>query len=80
MEWLVSEELLAQAVGREALKYAAREDLRQQVECEAVKLLEEIRDILDDDSMEDPECFEKIEAIVAAFHRRGLSTARHDWG
>lgn len=80
MEWSVSEELLAQAIGRETLQYAKREDLMDGVEGEAVKLLEEIRAVLNDESLDDPECFQKIEAIVAAFHRHGVSTWRHDYG
>lgn len=46
----------------------------------ALQLLEQNREILDDDSLDDPECFQKIEAIVVAFHRHGLPTVRHDFG
>lgn len=80
MKWSVSEELLAQAIGREALKHMEAESLAKRVECDAVGILEEIRQILDDDSLDDPECFYRIEAIVSAFHRHGIPAQRHDFG
>ncbi len=51
----------------------------QSVQNEAVELLEKIRAILDDDSLADPECFHRIDAIVDAFQSAGIPTARHDW-
>ncbi len=48
-------------------------------ESEAVKLIAEIQGILNDEALEDPECFRRIDAIVDAFHDRGIPTDRHDW-
>ena len=39
----------------------------------------EIKAILDDDTLEDPECFHRIDAMVGAFGAKGLYTPRHDW-
>ena len=80
MDWSASEALLAQAVGREVLKCIRPERLAASANSDAVQVLDQIQSILDDDSLDDPECFQKIEAIVAAFHRYGLPTARHDFG
>lgn len=80
MDLSLSEELAAVAIGREVLAHLNSEDLTQRVQYEAVKLLDTIRHILDDDSLNDPECFQKIEAIVSAFYRHGISTTRHDFG
>lgn len=43
--------------------------------------LQEIRAILDDDSLDDPECFMRIEEIVCALEEIGSSGGcRHDFG
>lgn len=80
MRLSVREELLAQAIGREALKYMDRENLAQEADSEAIKILQEIQTVLDDDALDDPECFDRIERIVTAFHRHGIPTLRHDFG
>jgi len=50
------------------------------VETECYKALREIRNILDDDTLEDPECFMKIEKIVRVFEEMGSSGgSRHDF-
>ncbi len=77
----VSEALWAKSIGREILKFVKSRgvDMGQSVQNEAVELLEKIRAILDDDSLADPECFHRIDAIVDAFQSAGIPTARHDW-
>ncbi len=42
-----------------------------------MELIEQIRDILNDDTLTDPECFYRIEALVDAFADVGLYTTRH---
>ncbi len=54
-------------------------DMDRRVHDEAVELLEKIRAILDDDSLSDPACFHRIDAMVDAFQTAGVPTARHDW-
>ena len=76
----ISEELFARAIGREVLNYVKDYDLHRmarQVNTEALLLLKEILDILDDASLDDPECFYQVERLVHAFHSRGLLTTRH---
>lgn len=53
-------------------------DLVTAMESEALGLVAEIKEILDDESLEDPQCFRKVDAIVDAFQARGLGTSRHD--
>ena len=43
----------------------------------AISLLCQIKEILDDDTLDDPTCFQRIAAIVTAFQDAGLSTRRH---
>ena len=51
------------------------------VESVAYTTLENIKNIITDDSLSDIECFEKIERIVCEFERIGSSGgSRHDFG
>lgn len=83
MELSIQEELAAQAIGTEALGYLKQiwtpQRLAQETERRALKALEDIRRALDDDALEDPECFHRIEAIVRAMEENGLYTTRHDF-
>lgn len=48
---------------------------------EALIALTQIKDILEDDSLSDPECFHKIEAIVSTLECIGSGAGtRHDFG
>lgn len=81
----IADELYAQAIGWEVLNLLRREEgvfhLRaKEIEGKALKILEEIRDILDDEALNDPECFQRIESIVKIFYMNNISTIRHDWG
>ena len=43
--------------------------------------LNEIKNIIEDDELEDPDCFEKIEKIVRLFESLGSNGGnRHDFG
>lgn len=83
MENSVFENLAAQVIGAEVVNYLHREGvldgLAQEVETAAVRALEEIRAVLDDESLDDPACFRRVDAIVEVFHRNGLNTGRHDF-
>ena len=51
------------------------------VEGECYKTLKKIKAIIEDDSLEDKECFMKIEQIVLAFEEMGSNGGiRHDFG
>lgn len=76
----VEETLYAQALGRDFLRYLKKydiPDLAKQVNSDAVDLIKEIKAILDDAALDDPECFLRIDAVVRAFHKYDLSTDRH---
>ena len=76
----INEDLYIRAIGCEVVKWAKNVDtplLARQVNTDAVLLLKEIQSILDDETLDDPECFYRIDAIVSSFHRMGLSTTRH---
>lgn len=55
------------------------DELVPRLNAEAMDLLSQIKAILDDDTVEDPECFRRIDAIVRAFWAKGVYTPRHDW-
>lgn len=85
MEIRVEDELYARSLGWEVLQFLKREEhqllaLRQETDSEALRILEKIRCILDDETLSDPECFERIELIVKTFYANGIGTSRHDWG
>ena len=51
------------------------------VEMECFRVVQEIQAVISDDSLEDDECFEKIERIVANLEHKGISCgSRHDFG
>ena len=80
MKLSIRKELLAQAIARDVAECIDLGDCTDKIECGAVHILEQIRDILDDDGLSDPECLGKIDAIVSVFHSHGLYTSRHDFG
>ena len=56
-------------------------DVAQIVELECYKALHKIKTILEDDSLEDSECFRQIEEIVCVFEEFGSDGGRrHDFG
>ena len=76
-------EVLAQLIS----EGAARPDpglearIERAIEMRCCKALEKIKAVVCDDSLSDPECFEKIERILCALEEAGVSGgARHDWG
>ena len=44
-----------------------------------LEILEEIRAILNDDTLDDPDCLERVDQIVSLYHKNDISTNRHDW-
>ena len=56
-------------------------DAAKIVELECYKALQKIKAVIEDDSLEDRECFMRIEEIVCAFEEIGSSGGgRHDFG
>ena len=83
MNLSVSDELYARAIGWKMLQWLRREHsvvLPRQAEGDAVRVLEKIKTVLNDDPLSDPDCFRQIERIVETFSAYGLRTSRHDGG
>lgn len=83
MEYKVREELIADAIGTLVMRHLRGETIPKEIaeamESKAVRTLEHIRHILDDDSVDDPQCFRRIEAIVCAMEDGGIPINRHDF-
>lgn len=82
MDANIAKNLYKHALGELAANYLESLEAgepRLLAESEAVKLIAEIKAILDDKALDDPACFRRIEAIVDAFHARGVPISRHDW-
>lgn len=78
----LSRAMYENAVGKLVVDYLeslGTVELPALAESSALKLIAEIKDILDNDDLEDPECFRRIDALVDAFHVRNVPTGRHDW-
>ena len=76
----VSEVLCAQIIGQNVITHVracSPDVLAQTVESEAIRLLEEIRRILNDPELEDSTCFMRIDAITSAFLGAGMPVDRH---
>jgi len=59
----------------------SKEELDTLIEMKCYRVLLTIRKILDDDTLDDPACFEKIECIVCLFESIGSDGgSRHDFG
>ena len=85
MELRIEDELYARALGWEVLRYIQDQEdrlhnMKQDTEGDALRVLEQLKRILDDPTLDDPDCFLRIEHIVQAFYAHGISTTRHDWG
>ena len=79
----IAESLYAQILGRELLNHLKDEESNvlqriKELDSKAVQILEEIRAILDDDTIDDPECFERIDRLVSLYNRNDIGTVRHD--
>ena len=56
-------------------------DLNKIVEMKSYETLQAIKAVLEDDSLDDPACFQKIEKIVEIFEKIGSDGGnRHDFG
>lgn len=81
------EEMVANTIGiqimGEVMDYLKHENtipsIVQKTESRAIKALEEIRQVLNDDTYSDRECFFQIDAIISILSDLGIYTHRHDW-
>ena len=80
MDELTAKQLCANAIGNYIITYLdclSGEAIAHMTELCAVQLLRRIKEILDDEALDDPTCFQRIDAIVSAWHEAGLETDRH---
>ena len=71
----VMKQLCEKAIGELVVRYLdtiSEGEIASLAEREAVD-----SEILDDLTLDDTECFQRIDSIVSAFHHAGLSTQRH---
>ena len=55
--------------------------LEEMVEARCLDILWKIKEVIDDESLNDPECFQKIESIIQLLEDAGSSGGvRHDFG
>lgn len=60
---------------------AFEKEISKAIEKECYKMLNEIRDIVRDNSLNDEDCFLKIEEIVCLFEKNKIDSGiRHDFG
>lgn len=56
-------------------------DLNKIFESKCYNVLNQIKEIVEDETLNDPECFEKIEKIICIFEELGYKEgSRHDFG
>lgn len=82
MEQDLSRAMYEKAIGKVVVDYLqslVTGELPSLAESSALQLIANIKAILDDDSLEDPQCFYRIDALVDAFHAANVITSRHDF-
>ena len=80
MDEQTAKQLCANAIGNYIITYLdclSDEAIANMTELCAVQLLRRIKRILDDEALDDLTCFQRIDAIVSAWHEAGLETDRH---
>ena len=79
----IADEVFANAIGRKVLQYCKSRHVLDETALDtqsaALSALEKIRDILNDETLNDPECFRRIERIIDTFYAHGIRTSRHGW-
>ena len=77
----LEQELLEEAIRTRDYHEKDQVDLESLAKEICVITLSEIQSVLADETLDDPACFEKIEAIVQIFEAHNLSAGfRHDFG
>lgn len=77
------ETMLALSIGEAVLAYMKQagvmQDIYRAVDSRAVRILEQIACILDDDTLDDPECVRRIEKIMSVLEDNLIGTSRRGW-
>lgn len=73
--------MLVDRLSRGDVKIVLDRETVEQINWDCFSALSKIRALLADNSMDDPECFERIERIVCEMESLGLDCGgRHDYG
>lgn len=73
--------MLVERLSRGEMHIVLDQETVKRLENDCVAALARIRAVLADDSLDDPECFERIERIVCEMESLGLDCGtRHDFG
>ena len=73
--------MVADRLSRGEVRIVLDQETVKRLESDCVAVLARIRAVVADDSLDDPECFERIERIVCEMESLGLDCgARHDFG
>lgn len=73
--------MVADMLSRGEVTLSLSQETMDYVEKRCFVLLERIRQILADDTLDDPECFQRIEEIVSFLESNGIDCGtRHDFG
>ena len=78
----ILKDIYARAMGELTLRFlesVGQEEIISAMESTAIDVISKIKSILDDEALNDSECFQQIEAIVNVFEANGIDTTRHDW-
>lgn len=76
-------QIYAKALGDLILSYLEAQGfplLPHTAETRALETIFKIKAVLDSETLDDADCYGRIEAIVEEFYNMGLYTPRHDWG
>lgn len=77
----ILDRIVAEKLSRGELHLVLDQRTVERLECDCFEVIARIREILADDSLEDPQCFEHIERIVCEIESLGLDCGgRHDFG
>ena len=77
----ILQRMTADMISRGEVKLTLSPDTVRYLENRCFEVLARIREILADDSLDDPECFQRIEKIVCELENIGVDCgSRHDFG
>ena len=81
MNMQIVQRMVADMLSRGEVMLSLSKETMDYVEKRCFVLLERIRQILADDTLDDPECFQRIEEIVSLLESNGIDCGtRHDFG
>ena len=81
MHMQILQRMVADMLSRGEVMLSLPQETMDYVEKRCFVLLEQIRQILADDTLDDPECFQRIESIVSLLESNGIDCGtRHDFG